>query len=604
MFDSLTAAALTDELGRTIDGGRVQHVGHIDPSTVWLEIYRNRRRFYLIASADHSAPAVYLTDREPVWDRQWVSPFLLLLRKYARGSRVVAIQNPPLERIILLTFAHKLHVVERGEEQPIEPVVSESVDATEDQDDDDEDEAVVDDRIFTHLHIEIMGRHSNLILVNDEGKIMESVRRVTTSMSRVRPIAPKIAFTPPPVQIKDDPRRATVGNIETTIGHLQSERDVIRALTTGFRGLSPQIAREALFRANQTEAVANESAAVARELRRLYEPLITNEWAPRTYQDEDGIVVAYDAQEMTHLQGRYAESSVETISEAIRSAELLQQETGSGRHALRARKLQDSIATATGRLDARLSSLDAEVARHQNRDQLRQWGELIYGYLWQIKPGDRELVVDDLRIPLEPGIDPKELAKRYLEEYRDGKNSDSQIASARQTIELERSWQVQLAHMVSQAENIQDIEDLEAEWAAHVGPTRIQPKQRRSSPPKRTIPVTAVNGNPIYVGRSSSENDRVTFDIARPDDTWLHARGVPGSHVIVRWLGTPPDDSDTLQEAAAMAAWYSQSRTSARVEVDITARLNVRKIKGAGPGMVTYRNERTVLVSPSDGDTT
>jgi predicted ribosome quality control (RQC) complex YloA/Tae2 family protein len=109
-----------------------------------------------------------------------------------------------------------------------------------------------------------------------------------------------------------------------------------------------------------------------------------------------------------------------------------------------------------------------------------------------------------------------------------------------------------------------------------------------------------VNGNPIYVGRSSRENDRVTFAIARPTDTWLHARGVPGSHVIVRWLGTLPDDQDSLDRAASLAAWYSGARSSARVEVDITNRQSVRKVKGAGPGMVTYRNERTVVAVPSD----
>src|SRR3954469_23983942 len=121
MFDSLTAAALTDELGRTIESGRVQQVGHVDPSTIWLEVYRNRRRFYLVASAEHSAPAVYLTDREPVWDRQWVSPFLLLLRKYVRGSRMIAVQNPPLERIISLTFAHRAQGDEAAPVPALEP---------------------------------------------------------------------------------------------------------------------------------------------------------------------------------------------------------------------------------------------------------------------------------------------------------------------------------------------------------------------------------------------------------------------------------------------------------------------------------------------------
>ena len=105
-------------------------------------------------------------------------------------------------------------------------------------------------------------------------------------------------------------------------------------------------------------------------------------------------------------------------------------------------------------------------------------------------------------------------------------------------------------------------------------------------------------GNAIYIGKSGTENDRVTFDIAGPDDTWLHARGVPGSHVIVRWSGPDRDDEAVLLRAAELAAFFSQSRSSGRVEVDITPRRFVRKIKGAGPGMVTYRNERTVSVTP------
>jgi predicted ribosome quality control (RQC) complex YloA/Tae2 family protein len=107
-----------------------------------------------------------------------------------------------------------------------------------------------------------------------------------------------------------------------------------------------------------------------------------------------------------------------------------------------------------------------------------------------------------------------------------------------------------------------------------------------------------VNGNDIFVGRSGAENDHVTFEIAGQDDTWLHARGVPGSHVIVRWGGRDREDEATLLRAAEIAAWFSKSRSSGRVEVDITARRHVRKIKGSGPGLVTYQNERTVSVKP------
>jgi predicted ribosome quality control (RQC) complex YloA/Tae2 family protein len=138
-----------------------------------------------------------------------------------------------------------------------------------------------------------------------------------------------------------------------------------------------------------------------------------------------------------------------------------------------------------------------------------------------------------------------------------------------------------------------------AEWDAYAGPERGKPEKKRKSAPDRVRPVSDSDGNLIYIGRTGPQNDRVTFEIAGPDDWWLHARGVPGSHVMVRGNGREPTDA-ALERAAAVAAFFSKSRTSGKVEVDIARRRDVRKIKGAGPGMVTYRNERTVLVSPAD----
>ena len=597
MFDALTAAALADELGETIEGGRVQQVGHVDRDTLWFEVYAQRRRRYLIASGSHIAPTIYLSEREPVWDRQWVSPFLLLLRKYVRGSRLVGIQNPPLERIISLTFAQRPpRLVDEADSDFLPVPVPESTAEQQDDDDDEEDE---DDRVFTHLHVEIMGRHSNLILVNDEGQIMESIRRVSTAQSRVRPIAPRLIYAPPPVQIKDDPRRATESGISEILVGDGDQRALAKKLTTQFRGLSPQTAREALYR-SEHGAGGISAQSLARELRHLYEPLLTNQWSPCVYLDEDDVVVAYDAQPMQHLAAAYREVEPTSLSDAIRQSESGEDPSRTGRHGARVQRLTAQIDDALKRTEHRLSSLAAQEDRHKDRDQYRRWGEMIYGYLWQIQPGDAVLEVEGERIPLDPPRDPKDVARSYLDDYRDGKRSETQIGDARQRLDLERQWLIDLRHLAAQAESIQDIEELEAEWHSHAQDGTGTRSPKRSTPPKRTMPVTTVNGNPIYVGRSSRENDRVTFDIAKPDDTWLHARGVPGSHVIVRWLGTVPDDAESLDRAAALAAWYSGARSSARAEVDITNRQSVRKIKGAGPGMVTYRNERTVLVTPSD----
>jgi predicted ribosome quality control (RQC) complex YloA/Tae2 family protein len=367
-------------------------------------------------------------------------------------------------------------------------------------------------------------------------------------------------------------------------------------------GLSPQIAAEAawLARAGDGEWPVD-PGALAREIRRLFEPLITGAWSPEVYRDDEREVAAFAAQPLQHLQAAFAGERVSSISEAIRVS-IASSMSGAGRHGVRSSRLAASIESALARARSRLAALRAEEERHQNREQLREWGELIYGYLWQISPGDTELVVDGRRIPLDPQLDPKIQAREYLEQYKTGQQADVQIERVRAATEREVAYLDQLQLLAQQAVAIEDIEDLEREWQARGRSREKSDSKPRSSGKKRTTPVLTVTGNDIFVGRSGAENDHVTFELAGQDDTWLHARGVPGSHVIVRWGGRDHEDEATLLRAAEIAAYFSRSRTSGRVEVDITARRFVRKIKGGGPGLVTYQNERTVSVRPVGPD--
>jgi predicted ribosome quality control (RQC) complex YloA/Tae2 family protein len=594
MFDSLTAAALADQLSRDIENGRVQRLGLISRQAIWFEIYASRRRSYLVASAENQASAVYLTDSEPVGDRQLVTPLLLLLRKYARGGRVVSVQQPPLERVITLTFSAPRFA--RIGPESAEPDTGEGGDDDDELDDE-------DDSVFTHLHCEIMGRHSNLILVDDEGLIMESAKRVTTTMSRVRPISPRRPFVPPPPRSARDPRLVTEADLAELVDRAESVQALTRRLPYQFLGMSPQAAAEAMYLAQNGEDGGLAARSLAQSIRRVFEPLLTSAWRPVVYRDEEDAVVAYGAQSMRHLAVSHREERVDTMSRAIELGQGRDEgEQAGGRHSVRTGRLVESITSAIERLTGKMAALDAEEARHGERERYREWGELIYGYLWQIQPGDTELLVDGQRIPLDPGIDAKEQARRYLHQYQEGKSADEHIGAARDASELELNYLEQLRTLAQQAVSIQDIEDLEAEWRARQPPSPSTRPPKRSTGRKRTQPTIEVKGQPIFVGRSGSENDYVTFDVAGPDDTWLHARGVPGSHVIVRWNGASRDDDAVLLRAAELAAFFSHSRGSGRVEVDITPRRFVRKIKGAGPGMVTYRNERTVSVAPVGPD--
>lgn len=593
MFDVLTIAALADELSASILDGRVQRVGHLDPRSIGIEVYAARQRRYLVASANNQVPYAFLSDQEPAFDTQLVTPFSLLLRKYARGGRIVGIEQPPLERLLRLSIAKWPG---RAREAPEEDAA-----VGDDEDEELEDEV---EPIYAHLVIEIMGRHSNLILVDDAGQILDSVKRVTPQMSRVRPILPKLPYEPPPPIDKQDPRRLTTTEAARMLAEEPPEVELATVLGRRLRAMSGQMAREIAYRvAGQTDATIGQlppgsDAVLAREVRRLFEPLLTSDWQPRVYRDEEREVVAFSAVPMQHLAAQLQEEAVETISRAAQLA--IAGTTGPMRHAQRRARLVTALQEAHQRAAARLQSLRAEQSGAAEADRLREWGELIYAYLWKINPGDTSVDADGIVIPLDPQLSPKENAQAYLERYRKAQAATRQLPELIEQAEHELAYLEQLRTLAEQAERFDEIEALEAEWAAYQADRGHAPhkEQRRTTRPRGPRPVAEINGNQIYVGRSGRENEAITFDVASPDDTWLHARGVPGSHVIVRWRPGGDEDEETIEAAASLAAYFSAARESGRVEVDVAPRRFVRKIKGAGPGMVTYRNERTIAVRP------
>src|SRR5690606_16974881 len=194
----------------------------------------------------------------------------------------------------------------------------------------------------------------------------------------------------------------------------------------------------------------------------------------------------------------------------------------------------------------------------------------------------------------------KENAQHYFDQYRRAQGAGARTPELVQEIESELAYLDQMRTLTEHAAGFAELEALAGEWESYSGkaPERGQPR-RRPQPP-RPRPLLDAAGNAVYVGRSGNQNAQITFDLAGPNDTWLHARGVPGSHVIIRWHHAGDEERpETVEAAAALAAYYSAARNSASVEVDVTRRRHVRKIKGAGPGMVTYRNERTIAVAPA-----
>jgi len=577
-FDALTLHAVTDELRATILGARVQKIVLVDPQTLVLELYGRGGRRQLLISCDPHAARVCLTDSRPSRTSETVTPLLLLLRKYVRGGRVEAVNQPPLERLLELHFATPRDSPDSEHRVPASPV-------------------------RVRLIIEVMGRRSNAILVSDDGAIVDALRRASRQKNPVRPILPHLRYDPPPPQDRLDPwsddtwdrlRELPPGQPEKTLAELLGER---------LRGFSPLIAREASFRAvGQPGASAATAdwpgvrAAVAELLAPARGQAL---WSPSVARWGEG-VVAFAAYRLRHLEGECAVMDVDHISAAIELAHVPRPSTpmsGVTPHL---------IAPLLQGIDARRSSVErrrAALIRAREAagdpDELRHAGETILGFAHAIEPGQELLDVDGRPIRLDPTMNPIENAQRYFREYRKARDASRNVPQLVGQADRELAYLDEMRTLTEFADNPDRVRGLRAELTStRVLADRAPERRRRGPVPSaRPLSLPLADGFTALVGTSAQSNERVTFDLASQEDVWLHARQLPGAHVVVRTAGRPLS-RPALIEAAQLAAHFSRGRDSGRVAVDWTLRKHVRKLRKGPPGLVTYVDEQTVDVAP------
>ncbi|HQX62176.1 MAG TPA: NFACT RNA binding domain-containing protein [Thermomicrobiales bacterium] len=586
VYDVLTIAAIVDECDKLLIGARIQQVLHVDARTIAFEVYAGHRRRWLVMSIHPDDAGFWLSTKRIDADPERVSPLLLLLRKYARGGRIVAISQPPFERIIRLSIAKPTRATNR--------------------DDDIEDDNDDIDLTTTELYVELMGRRSNIILVDDEGRILDSIKRVSPEMSRVRTVRPRQMYIAPPPQNRIDPAQANAASLTGS----EQPQTIERQLIATFHGMSPALAREAAYRAgldataSMTTLDDSERQRLATAVRGLFEPLETGAFSAWTYQQTNGRS-DFSSVELASLaaspdvEATPAASVLEAAEQIARSE---RPEAAPQRHAARRERLLEEIDQARARIDNRLRSLAEQAARAEEAELWRAMGEAIYIHVAEIVPRQEVLRTEDgLEIPLDPSLTASQNAQELFERYRKAQAAEHNVPQLMEAARQELAYVDQVRAMATLAEGFDDIEAVRLEWieqgvVAARAPSRAnRPRPSREARRPRTFRTR--DGDTILVGRTGPQNDQVTFTIAAQGDLWLHVRNMPGAHVILRSHG--PHHNRAIETAAALAAWYSDGRGSTAVEVDATEQRNVRKIKGAGPGMVTYRNERTINVRPA-----
>ena len=561
-FDALTMSCVADELRSTVLSGRVQQVLLPDKLSLGLEIYAQHQRHYLLASA-HAEQGRLLLSSEKLRrgvDRQ--TGLLQLLRKYARGAIVASIQQPPFERVLHLELDHP----EWG---------------------------------CSELVVEVMGRHSNIMLVDATGRILDAVKRVGPHLSPTRPILPGQAYAPPPPQAKLPPSALTEHRLRQILAAHEATTQVWRALVAGLRGTSPLLAREISFRAlGQPRATISQVERLTPLLdavRELLAPLGDGQWQP-TMVSEEGQPVVYAPYPLTH---RGKPQPMPSMSRAIEST--IAAAAGADPYAGAKHSVREAISSARARTERRHQALQVSMHQVAETEQLRERGEWILTYAHAIVPGQTELVVEtqdgEVRIiPLDPAKSAVENAQAYFARYRKAQRAAEGGPARLEEVSLALRDLDQLETDLDLAASRPEIDQVRAALveAGHVRPKRAKlPKAGRSEP----LSLTSADGFRILVGRNSRQSDEVTFGRAKSDDWWFHARGVPGAHVIVHAEGQKLP-SETIRRAAELAAFFSRSRAEADVLVDYTQRRYVRRIPKAAPGLVTCRRERTIRVTP------
>ena len=567
-MDGLTVGFAARELDRVLKGGRVDRITQPERDAVLMVVRAGNENHRLLLCASPNNARCHLTGG--AFSNPLEPPALcMLLRKQLTGARVTEIRQAEGDRIV--------HI---------------DLDAVNE----------MGDHVLRRLVLEIMGRHSNLMLLDENGRILEAARHVNAEMSRIRQIQPGMAYQAPPSQGKLNPETLTG---EELLERLQERNggSFSRALAETVTGLSRQSAEEIALRVQEPgEAWPEDLPAVCARLADLFRRL-PDMAAPCVLRGEGG--EAEDVFPFLYLsRDTTREEPCKTLSRALD----IYYSTRDAKDRLN-QKSASMIRTLKGQAERcarKLALQEEELASAEKMEEYRRMGEAIQANLYRLKKGMTEAELPDwsdpeggtITVPLDIRLTPVQNAQRFFKKYQKAR-------SARETAAIQRDKTLEeleyLENMLADAENCtgeSELEEIRRELVRTGYMKRItNRRQQRQLPASTPYRYLSADGIEIHVGKNSLQNDRLT-QAAGGNETWLHAKDMPGSHVIIRTEGEIP--LETLRQAALLAAWFSKGKNSSTVPVDYTLRKYVKKPSGAAPGKVIYTHQKTVYVTAEE----
>lgn len=554
-FDGIVTRAVARELAEVLTSGRINKIYQPGRDELVFFIHSREGRKKLYASCNNHHPGIFLTEEE-FSNPQEPPGFCMLLRKHLQSNRILSITQRGAERIIEVTV-------------------------------DSRDEMGFSAR--KKLIVEIMGRHSNIILVDEEsGKIMDSIKRVSPEVNRARQILPGQSYIYPPLQNKIPFDRVEDKDL------IVKTDDPAGELLSRIQGISPIIAREIA----ESENLSCRKA----KLKDILSHLEPGNLRPTVYLREDDTPVDFHVVPIDQYRERFCHLPFETISQAI--SYYYTHRSTSNRVRQKSADLSKSVGNTLKKLYLKKQRLLEDLQKAEQADEFRLYGELLTAHLHQVQKGSGFVTLtnyydgEEVSIPLDKRLDPAKNAQRYYKKYTKAKRAVKEKNIQLQETDMDIAYLESVTGFIEQADTTEAVDSIREELV-ETGFLRKRKKddKNRGRAKQEFLEYKTGDGFRVLVGKNNKENDRLTFKMAGKNDIWFHTKDIPGSHVI---LFTEERDltDNAIFEAAALAAYHSKGRNSENVPVDYTLARHVKKPGGAKPGMVIFTHNKTVYVTP------
>ena len=568
-FDGITIANIVTELNQTITGGKINKIAQPENDELIITIKNQRKQYRLFLSASASLPLIYLTETNK--PSPLTAPnFCMLLRKHIGSGKIIAIEQPGMERIIRFTIEH---LNELG------------------------------DLCTKYLIVEIMGKHSNIIFCNEEDQIIDSIKHVSAHMSSVREVLPGRPYFIPETQSKLNPFVLTEEIFQEKI--FPRPVNVAKAIYTSITGISPLMAEEVCYRAGidggiPTDGLEDvERVHLAHTFLRMVDDIRDGHFEPNIiYKGKEPVEFAcfplsqyQDYRAVSYpsifpvLETYYAEKNIVTK---------MRQKTVD---------LRKIVQNALERNVKKYQLQQKQLKDTEKKEKYRVWGELLNTYGYEVEPGAKSMEASNyytnemIQIPLDETMTPQENAKKYFDKYSKLKRTKEALDTLLQETGDEIKHLESIAASLDIASSEEDLVQIKEEMMEYGYVKRKNTGGKKVKVTSRPYHYISSDGYDIYVGKNNFQNDELSFKFASGNDWWFHAKGQPGSHVIVKSKNEELPDR-TFEEAGKLAAYYSKGRQAPKVEIDYTQKKNLRKPTGGKPGFVVYYTNYSLLIEP------